>query len=194
MSMTQGSDLFSVSRSSRALQDTRSSTLETQVAGPLRLVAGEVASWTSFILAQPAKQYGVRLVGSSEGVGKRSGGLKGLSRGVAHSQETGSFDLVQMSQKEQRFLLSPREPNQTQGVITACQSYPPPSPNEEYHLTSVIKRDRTWSWRLLGVWIRSLERFIKDVKSVTMLSTKICTKTLYCHCLHSIIFILLNKR
>lgn len=44
MSMTQGSDLFNVSRSSRALQDTRSSTLETQVAGPLRLVAGEVAS------------------------------------------------------------------------------------------------------------------------------------------------------
>lgn len=44
MSITQGSDLFSVSRSSRALQDTRSSTLETQVAGPLRLVAGEVAS------------------------------------------------------------------------------------------------------------------------------------------------------
>lgn len=44
MSMTHGSDLFSVSRSSRALQDTRSSTLETQVAGPLRLVAGEVAS------------------------------------------------------------------------------------------------------------------------------------------------------
>lgn len=44
MSMTQGSDLFNVSRSSSALQDTRSSTLETQVAGPLRLVAGEVAS------------------------------------------------------------------------------------------------------------------------------------------------------
>lgn len=51
MSMTQGSDLFSVSRSSRALHDTRSSTLETQAAGPLRLVPGEVASWSSFILA-----------------------------------------------------------------------------------------------------------------------------------------------
>ena len=52
MSMTQGSDLFSVSRSSRALHETRSSTLETQAAGPLRLVAGEVASCISFILAQ----------------------------------------------------------------------------------------------------------------------------------------------
>ncbi|KAK5915334.1 hypothetical protein CesoFtcFv8_000932 [Champsocephalus esox] len=65
MSMTHGSDLFSVSRSSRPLQDTRSSTLDTQVAGPLRLVAGEMASRTSFILAQgerdcqPAKQYDV---------------------------------------------------------------------------------------------------------------------------------------
>lgn len=58
MRMTQGSDLFSVSRSSRALQDTRSSTLETQAAGPLRLVAGEVASWSSFILAQAGRGEG----------------------------------------------------------------------------------------------------------------------------------------
>lgn len=91
MSMTQGSDLFSVSRSSRALQDTRSSTLETQVAGPLRLVAGEVASWTSFILAQstrscqPAEQYSVRLVGvAARGLWRarrRLGGSQ-LRRGV----------------------------------------------------------------------------------------------------------------
>ena len=74
--MTHGSDLFSVSRSSRALQDTRSSTLQTQVAGPLRLVAGEVASWTSFILArckrsccQPGKQCDVRPLTQLRGVG-----------------------------------------------------------------------------------------------------------------------------
>lgn len=68
ISMTHGSDLFSVSRSSRDLQDTRSSTLETQVAGPLRLVAGEMASRTSFILAQEERSEAVRC-GSSEGWG-----------------------------------------------------------------------------------------------------------------------------
>ena len=37
-------------------------------------------------------------------------GLRDLSKDVAGSQETGSFDLIQMSQREQRFLLSLQGP------------------------------------------------------------------------------------
>lgn len=60
MMMTQGSDLLRVSRSSRALHATRSSTLETQAEGtPLRAAAGEVASGESLILG----------LGDGEGVG-----------------------------------------------------------------------------------------------------------------------------
>lgn len=84
--MTQGSDLFSVSLSSRALHDTRSSTLETQAAGPLRLVAGEVASWMSFILA--------RAEGSVQSAKTERGarplevpGWRDLSKDTARSQD-----------------------------------------------------------------------------------------------------------
>lgn len=53
MMMTQGSDLLSVSRSSRALQETRSSTLDTHAEGtPVSAAAGEVASGESLILDQ----------------------------------------------------------------------------------------------------------------------------------------------
>ena len=130
MIMTQGSDLFSVSRSSRALQDTRSSTLETQVAGPLRLVAGEVASWTSFILAQvkeelPTSEAARRArlsVMSSQGQEGAVVAWRALSEDVARSQETASFDLMQMSHRERREIPSwvpggakkkKRKPNQS---------------------------------------------------------------------------------
>lgn len=91
MSMTQGSDLFSVSRSSRALQDTRNSTLVTQVAGPLRLVAGEVASWMSFILAQgkrscqPAKRARCEAVGVAPGGWRIVEASRGTSAKMWHA-------------------------------------------------------------------------------------------------------------
>lgn len=115
ISMTQGSDLFSVSRSSRALQDTRSSTLETQVAGPLRLVAGEVASWTSFILVesttgcQPAEQCSVRRVAARlRGSAATFQPFKGdLWKDVACSHGAGSSNLAQRRKD------NPVEPRET---------------------------------------------------------------------------------
>lgn len=93
MSTTQGSDLLSVSRSRRPLHETRSSTLVTHVAGPLRLVAGEVASWTSFIMTQgerraanPAERRGEKLLVLLRGVGKRKGSAAGgLKVGTRHA-------------------------------------------------------------------------------------------------------------
>lgn len=96
MSMTQGSDLFSVSRSSRALHDTRSSTLETQAAGPLRLVAGEMASWMSFILARA--EGSVPIGRNGEGCERSQQGRGALT----------GLGLEQMSQREQRCPLSPK--------------------------------------------------------------------------------------
>lgn len=52
MRMTQGSDLLSVSRSNRVLQETRSSTLDTQAAGPAMPATGDVASCESLILTE----------------------------------------------------------------------------------------------------------------------------------------------
>lgn len=106
MSMTQGSDLFSVSRSSRALHDTRSSTLETQAAGPLRLVAGEVASWMSFILAG-AEGVKKRPIGENGERCEATGGswAEGFQRGCGAL--TG-LDLEQMSKREQKRPLSPK--------------------------------------------------------------------------------------
>lgn len=64
-------------------------------------------------------------------------------------------------EKEQRFLVSPGLPKQTQSAITARQSVPL---CEEYHLTSVMTRDRAWSW-----WDRVFQepwhRVFKTVKS-----------------------------
>lgn len=125
ISMTQGSDLFSVSRSSRALQDTRSSTLETQVAGPLRLVAGEVASWTSFILVQsttgfqPAEQCSVRLV-AARLMRSTAAFRRGSLERRAHTGQV----LTIWHREEKTIPLSPVRPNQAQSVRAACQSSP----------------------------------------------------------------------
>lgn len=108
MSTTQGSDLFRVSRSSRDLQDTRSSTLETHVAGPLRLVAGEVASSTSFILTQSekscqlAKQCDVRLLVQLQAMKKKknsSAWFWNLSKDLALSKESGFLTWYRCHQK-----------------------------------------------------------------------------------------------
>lgn len=104
MSMTQGSDLFSVSRSSRALHDTRSSTLETQAAGPLRLVAGEVASWISFILARAEGSVPI----GRNGEGCEATGGSWVERSQQGRGALTGLGLEQMSQREQRCPLSPK--------------------------------------------------------------------------------------
>lgn len=111
MRMTHGSDLFSVSLSSKALQETRSSTLETQVAGPPRLAAGEVASWMSFILdgggargsvaaSQPTNthQHAVDCPGEQQkGCFDRGDGQRRRA-----NSSSGRVALVQMSQREHK--------------------------------------------------------------------------------------------
>lgn len=68
------------------MHDTRSSTLETQAAGPLRLVAGEVASWISFILARA--EGSVRWVKTERGARRLAApGWKDLSKDAARSQD-----------------------------------------------------------------------------------------------------------
>lgn len=132
MSMTQGSDLFNVSRSSRALHDTRSSTLETQAAGPLRLVAGELASWSSFILAQAGGSVQSAKTERCEAAG--GSWVEGSWQG--HGALTGP-DLEHMSQKEQRCPMTPQQDRR-------CHySWLRVTPNcEEHHLTSLIKINR----------------------------------------------------
>lgn len=77
------------------------------------------------------------------GMGKGSAGSRDFSKDVARSQETGSFDLVQMPWKRTEIPVEAPE-SQANPICYDCLSEL--SPCEDFHLTSVMTTDRTWRW------------------------------------------------
>lgn len=139
MRTTQGSDLLSVSRSRRPLHETRSSTLVTHVAGPLRLVAGEVASWTSFIMTQGERRAAnlaeklLVLLPKLRGGTRKGSAAEGSQVQTRHAHRRRTLLTLQEMSQEERFLLSVRG---TKGDSSCYKCLSELLSCEKSHLTS----------------------------------------------------------